>query len=422
MGGPSGVPPCPRRPRVESTSGGPAGGGRVRRRAARQDRPPLRPLRRRRAPARLVGGGEPGRQGRARRHLRAAGHGGRPAGRARHQVPNLLHDQAGHRSRGHDAVRGGGVPAQGPRLRVRPVVRRCPRLPRRHGARRHPADRAGDRARARLAPADAHGRADLRVPPRAPGRRDVPGGGARMDLAGCCDAWAGIPLLFQPGSEWNYSVATDVLGRVVEVASGQSLDQFFSERILGPLGMTDTAFWVGEDTAKDLAALYVPEPGSRRALRYDALGQVALRPAKALLGGQGLISTAADYHRFTQMLLGGGELDGTRLLGSRTLRYMTRNHLPGNADLEALGRPLFAETTFDGVGFGLGFSVVLDPVANKVPSSVGEFAWGGAASTAFWVDPAERITVLFLTQLLPSATHPIRPELRQLVYQALVDD
>ncbi len=245
---------------------------------------------------------------------------------------------------------------------------------------------------------------------------------AGMDLAGCCDAWAGIPLLFQPGSEWNYSVATDVLGRVVEVASGQSLDQFFSERILGPLGMTDTAFWVGEDTAKDLAALYVPEPGSRRALRYDALGQVALRPPKALLGGQGLISTAADYHRFTQMLLGGGELDGTRLLGSRTLRYMTRNHLPGNADLEALGRPLFAETTFDGVGFGLGFSVVLDPVANKVPSSVGEFAWGGAASTAFWVDPAERITVLFLTQLLPSATHPIRPELRQLVYQALVDD
>jgi CubicO group peptidase (beta-lactamase class C family) len=101
---------------------------------------------------------------------------------------------------------------------------------------------------------------------------------------------------------------------------------------------------------------------------------------------------------------------------------MTRNHLPGNADLEAFGRPLFAETTFDGVGFGLGFSVLLDPVANKVPSSVGEFAWGGAASTAFWVDPAERITVLFLTQLLPSATHPIRPELRQLVYQALVDD
>jgi CubicO group peptidase (beta-lactamase class C family) len=241
------------------------------------------------------------------------------------------------------------------------------------------------------------------------------------DLADCCDAWAKIPLLFQPGSEWNYSVASDVLGRVVEVASGQSLDRFFSERIFEPLGMTDTAFWAGENT-KDLAALYVPEPGSRRAIRNDALGQVALRPPKALLGGQGLISTAADYHRFTQMLLGGGALGGTRLLGTRTVRYMTRNHLPGGADLEAFGRPLFAETTFDGVGFGLGFSVVLDPIVNKVPCSPGEFAWGGAASTTFWVDPIERITVLFLTQLFPSATHPIRPELRQLVYQALVDD
>jgi CubicO group peptidase (beta-lactamase class C family) len=246
----------------------------------------------------------------------------------------------------------------------------------------------------------------------------VPSG---MDLAACCDAWARIPLLFQPGSEWNYSVASDVLGRVVEVVSGQALDRFFAERILEPLGMTDTAFWVADDATKDLAALYVPQPGTRRATRYDALGDNALRTPDALLGGQGLVSTAADYHRFTQMLLGGGELDGTRLLGTRTLRYMTRNHLPGGADLEVFGRPLFAETTFDGVGFGLGFSVVDDPVANKVPCSAGEFAWGGAASTAFFVDPAERITVLFLTQLMPSSTHPIRPELRQLVYQALVD-
>jgi CubicO group peptidase (beta-lactamase class C family) len=121
------------------------------------------------------------------------------------------------------------------------------------------------------------------------------------------------------------------------------------------------------------------------------------------------------------MLLGEGELDGVRLLGPRTVRYMARNHLPGGADLEAFGRPLFAETTFDGVGFGLGFSVVIDPVANKVPSNLGEFAWGGAASTAFWVDPVDRVMALFLTQLMPSATHPIRPELRQLVYQALVD-
>ena len=122
-----------------------------------------------------------------------------------------------------------------------------------------------------------------------------------------------------------------------------------------------------------------------------------------------------------QALLGGGELDGVRVLGTRTVSYMTRNHLPGDTDLETFGRPLFAETTFDGVGFGLGFSVMKDPVKNKVLSRAGEYAWGGAASTAFFVDPGERMTALFMTQLLPSSTHPIRSQLRQLVYQALVD-
>jgi len=242
-----------------------------------------------------------------------------------------------------------------------------------------------------------------------------------VDLAGCCERWAGLPLLFEPGAEWNYSVAHDVLGRVVEVASGQPLDRFLGERILDPLGMTDTSFWVDETGAHKLAALYVVRPGSWQAARNDAVGQQVLRPPACLSGGGGLVSTASDYHRFTQMLLGGGELDGVRLLSTRTIRYMTRNHLPGDADLEAFGRPLFAETTFDGVGFGLGFSVVRDPVANRVLSSAGEFAWGGAASTAFWVDPTEEITALFLTQLLPSTTHPLRSRFRQLVYQALVD-
>ncbi|HZD01409.1 MAG TPA: serine hydrolase domain-containing protein [Actinomycetes bacterium] len=242
-----------------------------------------------------------------------------------------------------------------------------------------------------------------------------------LDLAGCCERWASLPLLFEPGAEWNYSVATDVLGRVVEVVSGQPLDRFFAERILDPLGMTDTSFWVDATSAGKFAALYVPEPGTRRVVRYDVPGQRFLRPPMCLSGGGGLVSTAADYHRFTQMLLGAGELDGVRLLGTRTVRYMTRNHLPGGADLEAFGRPLFAETTFCGVGFGLGFSVVDDPLASKVLSSAGEFAWGGAASTAFWVDPAEQITALFLTQLLPSSAHPLRSQFRQLVYQALVD-
>ena len=247
-----------------------------------------------------------------------------------------------------------------------------------------------------------------------------------MDLAQCCDAWAALPLLFQPGAEWNYSVATDVLGRVVEVASGQSLDEFFSARILGPLGMTDTGFWVDEEDRSRLAALYTPVPPPRGpAKRFDAMGKVAGHPPRVLIGGGGLISTAADYHRFTQMLLDrpgspGGELDGVRLLGPRTLAYMTRNHLPGGVDLETYGRPLFAEAPYRGVGFGLGFAVVIDAAAQKTLGSVGEFSWGGAASTAFWVDPAEELTVCFFTQLLPSSAHPIRSELRQLVYQALV--
>jgi CubicO group peptidase (beta-lactamase class C family) len=236
-----------------------------------------------------------------------------------------------------------------------------------------------------------------------------------------CDRWATFPLLFQPGSEWNYGVSTDVLGRLVEVVSGQPLDVFLRERIFEPLGMTDTDFHAAEADHDRLAALYVPSPATRAAVRMDAMGDAAKARPSFLSGGGGLVSSASDYHRFTQMLLNGGELEGTRILGTRTLRYMTRNHLPGGADLEAVGRPLFAETSFTGVGFGLGFSVVEQPVENKVLSSVGEFAWGGAASTAFWVDPAEGITALFMTQLLPSSTHPIRSQLKQLVYQALVD-
>jgi len=245
-----------------------------------------------------------------------------------------------------------------------------------------------------------------------------------MDLAACCDAWAGIPLLFQPGAEWNYSVSTDVLGRVVEVASGQPLDEFLASRIFGPLGMTDTAFSVGEHDARRLGALYTPGPGGQ-ATRLDSMGKVASTRPAFLSGGGGLISTARDYHLFTSMLLQSpdspaGDLNGIRVLGPRTVAYMTRNHLPGGADLEAFGRPLFAEAPFRGMGFGLGFAVVKDAAAGKTLSSEGEYSWGGAASTAFFVDPAQELTVAFFTQLLPSSTYPIRPQLRQLVYQALV--
>jgi CubicO group peptidase (beta-lactamase class C family) len=245
------------------------------------------------------------------------------------------------------------------------------------------------------------------------------------DLARCCDTWARIPLLFQPGAEWNYSVATDVLGRVIEVASGQRLDEFLASRIFRPLGMTDTAFHVAPEDVGRLAALYMPGPDGK-ATRLDELGRHVLSPPDALSGGGGLVATAADYHRFTQLVLDrpgspAGELEGTRLLGPRTVRYMTRNHLPGGADLERFGRPLYAETPFRGVGFGLGFAVMLDPIAGKTPSSEGECSWGGAASTAFWIDNAEALTVTFFTQLLPASAYRIRSQLRQLVYQALIE-
>jgi CubicO group peptidase (beta-lactamase class C family) len=240
-----------------------------------------------------------------------------------------------------------------------------------------------------------------------------------LDLAACSEQWASLPLLFQPGAEWNYSIATDVLGRVVEVVSGQSLDEFFQSRVFGPLGMTDTGFFT---TSPDrLAAMYLPDPSSGGIARNDVFGALGKSRPSCLSGGGGLVSSATDYWRFTQMLLQGGVLDDVRLLSPRTVSLMASNHLPGHVDLEAYGRPLFAEMPFDGHGFGLGFSVLEDPVKARTVASAGEFAWGGAASTAFWVDPAEDITVGFYTQLLPSSTYRLRPQLRQLVYQALVD-
>jgi CubicO group peptidase (beta-lactamase class C family) len=243
---------------------------------------------------------------------------------------------------------------------------------------------------------------------------------AGADLEAVCDQLAALPLLFQPGTEWAYGHSTDVLGRVIEVASGMPLDQFFAERIFGPLGMVDTGFSVPESEHGRVAALYTPDPVTLQARRLDAMGSAALEAPSWLSGGGGLVTTAADYHRFAQMLSGRGELDGVRLLGSRSVRYMASNHLPDGADLSAFGRPLFSETTFDGVGFGLGVSVTIDPVKAKVPGSVGDYGWGGAASTAFWVDPIEDMTAVFLTQLLPSSTHPLRSQLKVLVHQALV--
>lgn len=241
---------------------------------------------------------------------------------------------------------------------------------------------------------------------------------AGMDLAEATDAMAALPLRFDPGTSWNYSVATDVLGRVVEVVSGKTLDEFFRTEIFEPLAMDETAFHAVD--ADRLATLYHGVGGSTPT-PLDALGAAALKPPTYLSGGGGLVSSMADYTRFARMLLGRGELDGVRLLGNRTVDFMASNHLPGGADLGSFGIPLYAETPFNGVGFGLGFSVMLDPTAAGYPTSPGEYGWGGMASTVFWVDPVEDLTTVFMTQQMPSNGYPLRTELRQLVYAALVD-
>ena len=241
-----------------------------------------------------------------------------------------------------------------------------------------------------------------------------------MTLEAALDVLADVPLLYSPGDRWSYGVSTDVVGRIVEVVSGQKLDDFFQSRILGPLGMTDTGFSVPADELERLTTLYIRGP-QKELKPIDSAGRTTLHPQPLYLSGAGgLVSTTADYQRFIQMLSNGGEVDGVRLLGPRTLEYMATNHLPGGALLNDLGQSTFAESAMGGTGFGLGFSVVVDPAGSQSITSVGEYGWGGAASTAFWLDPAEELSVLFMTQLLPSNTFPIRRQLRATVYQALV--
>ena len=232
------------------------------------------------------------------------------------------------------------------------------------------------------------------------------------------EAAAAQPLVFQPGTRWNYSVSTDVLGRLVEIWSGVALDAFFDERIFGPLGMRDTGFHVREGQAHRLASNYVQADDGGLRLAESAAESRFLEPAVTLSGGGGLVSTAADYLRFMRMLGGRGTLEGVRLLGRKSVELMTMNHLPG--DLADMGRPRFAEMPFAGIGFGLGVSVVLDPARARILGSPGEYAWGGMASTTFWIDPVEDMLVLLLTQLMPSSAYPIRRELRVLTYQALL--
>jgi CubicO group peptidase (beta-lactamase class C family) len=238
----------------------------------------------------------------------------------------------------------------------------------------------------------------------------------RSNIAECVDDWARLPLLFQPGSAWGYGVSHDVLGHLIQLWTGQTLDVALASQVLEPLGMNDTVWWCDKSRQHRLAALYLPTR-ERTAVRAE-LSERVLQPPAILSGGGGLLSTTADYLRFTSMLLNGGELDGTRLLSPETVRLMTSNHLRG--DLSTWSTGGFAETSFEGVGFGLGFATLVDPLAQHSIASRGEFYWGGAFSTAFWCDPVHDVSCVFMTQLMPSSTYPIRSQLRQLVYSALV--
>jgi len=242
------------------------------------------------------------------------------------------------------------------------------------------------------------------------------------DLTEMTSLCASMPLRWRPGARWQYSVATDVMGRLIEVIAGKPLEQVFRERIFEPLGMSDTSFQLPTDKAGRLTQLFQYQDDGSRAATDPASAKSSWAQTITLpSGGGGLLSTAADYMKFCEMLRRLGEYEGARILGSRTAAYMMRNHLPGNVDLTAMGQAVFSETSYDGIGFSLGGSVVLDAAKAKALCSEGEFAWGGAASTAFWVDRAAGVVAIFLTQLLPSSSYPIRRELRSLVYQALTD-
>ena len=221
-----------------------------------------------------------------------------------------------------------------------------------------------------------------------------PAGGG---LAANVKRLSGLALLFEPGRRWNYGVSTDVLGRVVELVSGQTLDVFFRERVLEPLAMTDTGFEVAAENLDRLAKLYGPTSESGGMAARDGAADSEFRAGRVdtFSGGGGLLSTAGDYLRFAEMLRRGGELDGTRLLGPRTVALMTANHLPGT--IAELGPTPWTEASFEGLGFGLGVSVIGNPARARLSGSPGDYGWGGVASTVFWVDPVEDMTVLFLT-------------------------
>lgn len=238
------------------------------------------------------------------------------------------------------------------------------------------------------------------------------------DLAETCEVYAGLPLQFEPGTQWNYSVATNVLSRVIEVVSGQDLDEFLAERIFAPLGMKDAGFCVTGEQEGRLAELYGEddEGGITPIAGLPLHG----RP-RCVSGSGGMVATAHDYHRFMELLRLRGTLDGTRLLKPGTVDLMASNHLPGNTDRRTFGSPVHQEPGNAGLGFGLGVSVVVDPEITQSPAGQGAYGWSGVAGTTFWVDPANDLTVQFLTQVRPTSSHSVFRELKRLVHEAILD-
>ena len=253
--------------------------------------------------------------------------------------------------------------------------------------------------------------------------RNVRINGARSEkftLEEFIDKLVEMPLQFSPGQQWNYSVSTDVLGRIIEVVSGETLDVFLNKNIFSPLGMNDTSFTIDDDKRSRLAHNYSRDPVTGLTSLADSPEKTIYAPGRKFLsGGGGLLSTMGDYLKFCEMMRCDGVLNGARLLGRKTVTYMTSNHLPNGETLMDRASGSFSEVSYGGTGFGLGFSVVVNPQYAPTITSRGVYSWGGLASTFFWVDPQEEMVVILMTQLMPSGTYPLRPQLQQLVYSAL---
>jgi CubicO group peptidase (beta-lactamase class C family) len=246
--------------------------------------------------------------------------------------------------------------------------------------------------------------------------------GAEGGLDGMIENLAGLPLEFSPGTRWNYSVSIDVMGYLVQKLSGMSFGEFLRTRLFEPLGMADTAFWCPEGEVGRFASCYM-QAGPGIKLQDDAEKSTYAAPPKLESGGGGLVSTAHDYMRFCRMMLGGGTLDGVQILSPKTVALFSLNHLAGNRELGEIATPgMFSEAGYSGIGFSIGCGVNINVARTRLPGTLGEYFWGGAASTAFWIDPKEDLAVVFMTQVMGSDSRlTLRRDLRTLVYSAMTE-